>query len=177
MHPSRTAPARPRRPTWLEAGAERRPWHGRQHLLLVVHGCSLVADHARWVVRRDEERVDVPGRDRKPEVVADEAPPARDAVPGARLLRQPVDRLQGLRWIPREVRDPDIAADRDGAAAAVLEGLERRVDAQIRRPGVAVPDARVVRTGQAAVVEGNPHGAVGPGATRRWDLAVGSGAL
>src|SRR6266540_5316475 len=177
MHPSRAAPARPRRPTWLEAGAERRPWHGRQHLLLVVHGCSLVADHARWVVRRDEERVDVLGRDRQPEVVADEAAPAGDAVPRARLLGQAIDRLQGLCWIPREVRDPDIAAHRDGAAAAVLEGLERRVDAEVCRAGIAVPDARVVRTGQAAVVEGNPHGAGRPGGYRRLELVVRVGVV
>src|SRR5215211_7073976 len=71
----------------LEPGAETAPRDGREHLLLVEDRCAAVALHGRRVVRRHHERVDVSGRHRKAEVVADEgACRARVLVRGARHL-------------------------------------------------------------------------------------------
>src|SRR5215467_10744748 len=48
-----------------------------EHLLLVEDRAAFVGSHFGRVVRRDEKAVDVRRRDGQPEVVADEAPPAR----------------------------------------------------------------------------------------------------
>src|SRR6266566_8928695 len=64
---------RVRRGPCSEPGAEVRAWHGREHLLLVVHRPAAVGGHIGWVVRRDEQRVDVAAGDGQAEVVADES--------------------------------------------------------------------------------------------------------
>src|SRR5215218_8125159 len=78
---------------------------GRQDLLLVVDRPALVGRHARRVVRRDEEAVDVAVRDGEAKVVADEAAAggARIAGPGARILRQATAVLARLLRIPGEL--------------------------------------------------------------------------
>jgi hypothetical protein len=91
---------------------------------------------------RDEEPIDPRRRNREAEVVADEGPDrARVPVRGARHLVQPVDRLKRLFGIPRELGDTDVVADRNRTASAVLERLERRVDAEIRPADVPGPAA------------------------------------
>src|SRR5215212_10324154 len=70
----RRARSPPTRSSALVARPEGRSGHDSEHLLLVVDGPAAVGGHRRrGVVRRDRVRVDVAVRDRKPEVVADEA--------------------------------------------------------------------------------------------------------
>src|SRR5712671_1374771 len=106
---------RVRRGPCSEPGAEVRAWHGREHLLLVVDRPAAVGDHIGWVVRGDEQRVDVAAGDRQAEVVADESP--RTVGVGAHTLAQAADRLARLLGIPAEIGDPRVAADRHRAAS------------------------------------------------------------
>jgi len=55
--------------------AEGRARDGLQHLLLVVDGAAAVGDHVGGIVGRHREGVNVPPRDREPEVVADGGSP------------------------------------------------------------------------------------------------------
>src|SRR5207247_7915764 len=89
------------------------------------------------------------------EVVADEAAPvrARIARPGARVLRQPAEVLPRLLGIPRKLGDAPVRPDGQGAAAAVVVGLERDINAEVRPPDVGRQDACVVGARLPAVVE------------------------
>src|SRR5213593_851971 len=147
---------------------DRGAWHLGQHLLLVVDGAALVGGHAGRVVRRDEQAVDVRGRNGEAEVVADEATPARARIPGpgARILREPAEVLPRLLRIPRELRDSPVGRDGDRPTAAVLVGLQRDVDAEVRLSHVRRENAGVVRASLPAVVEGDrdrPAGTAGHG--------------
>src|SRR5881628_948036 len=140
----------------LIAGTDRRARHRREDLLLVVDKAALVRGHARGVVRRYEERVDVPLRDGQAEVIADErVGRARVAMPRARHLPDAADMLVGVHGVPGVLRDPHVAADCDRAGTAVLVGLQRHVDAEVRTADILRKDARIVRTRRATVVEGD----------------------
>ena len=152
---------RPPRTDRSVACAEVGARHGREHLLLVVDRPTAVGDDIGRVVGRDKEGVDVARGDREPEVVADEADAAVRV--GARQLRQTPNGLPWLLRVPAVGSDPVVASDRDGAAAAVLVGLERDVDAEVRASDVGREDARFVRARQTPVVEGNCDGSVRPG--------------
>src|SRR6266550_3892791 len=82
----------------LVARAEARSRDLREDGLLVIDRSAAVVLHsAGRIVRRDEQRVDVPARDRKTEVVADErAGGARIAMRGAGHL---ADAAKILVWI------------------------------------------------------------------------------
>src|SRR5438876_6544280 len=120
-------------PIELEARCDRGAGHRAEHLLLVVDKPALVGGHVRLIVRRDEQAVDVRGRDGETEVVADEAAPirARIARPGARVLRQPAEVLPRLLGVPRRLGDAPVRPDGQGAAAAVVVGLERDINAEV----------------------------------------------
>jgi hypothetical protein len=78
-------------------------------------------------------------------------------------LAQTADRLARLLWIPAEIRDPRVAADRHRAAARVLECLQRDVDAEVRPSDIGGQDARVAGAREAAVVERDGDRAAGAG--------------
>src|SRR5947207_14096124 len=109
----------------LEAAPDRRAWHFREDLLLVIDEAALVGRDVGHVVGRREQAVDVAGGDRQTELIADEAAAGRARIsrPGARILREPAEMLAGLLGIPRELGDPPVGADKRGAAAGVLVGL------------------------------------------------------
>src|SRR5207237_6160163 len=75
--------------------------------------------------------------------------------------------------VPRILRDPDVAALRNGPAAVVLEGLQRGVDAEVGLPGMTGADAAVSWTCEAAVVEGDRNSATGTCGNRGLELVVG----
>src|SRR5205807_8376046 len=70
-------------------------------------------------------------------------------------------------------RDAAVATDGDGAAPAVLVGLERRVDAEVRPAGVGRENARVARARIATVEELDGNGSSGTGCDRRLELVRG----
>src|SRR5262249_49797015 len=77
---------------------ERRARDRREDLLLVEDRSAPVCGHRRRVVRGGEQAVDIRGRDRKAEVIADEAAAVRAGIPriGAGILREAVELLPGL---------------------------------------------------------------------------------
>src|SRR5438477_5215218 len=139
----------------LIPGPEGRSRNGREHLLLVVDRPALVGSHVGGIVRRYEERVDVLRGDDQPEVVADEAPPARARITraGARVLRKATEMLPRLLGIPGVLCDSTIRTDAHCADARVLVRLKGDVDAEVRSSYVGRKNARVARARRPAVVE------------------------
>src|SRR6266516_7284567 len=158
------------------AGAESGSRHSREHLLLVVDGAAFVGGHIRRVMRRDHERIDVLRRDREAEVVADEPAAPRARIPGAGtgVLGEPAEMLARLLLVPCELRDADVSPNRSRSADAVLVGLQRGVDAEVRPADVGGENARVAGARLAAVVEGHRDGAVRAGRDRRLELVGGN---
>src|SRR5439155_1209329 len=172
----RWAPKRMARPLTCRPASpsdpEIRSAHRAEHLLLVIHESAALSGDPGRVVSGDEKGVDVARRDGQPEVVADEAPVARGPVTRAGHLGQTVDGLQRFGRVPRILRDPDVAALRNGAAAVVLEGLQRGVDAEVGLPGMTGADAAVGWTGAASVVEGDRNRATRTCRDRGLELVV-----
>ena len=90
-------------------------------------------------------------------------------------LGQAIDGLQGLRRVPRIFRDPDVVACGNGPGPAVLERLQRGVDAEVGLAGMAGADAGVSWTCEAAVIEGDRNRAIRTCCDRRLELVVGVG--
>jgi len=86
--------------------------------------------------------------------------------------RVDVPRRDGLLRIPRELRDRDVARDRNGSSrgSRVLVRLQRSVDAEVRAEHVRRKHARIDRARQASVVERRCDRASGPGRGRRLEL-------
>ena len=84
----------------------------------------------------------------------------------------PADLLLRLVGVPGELRDADVAADRDRARgrAGVLVGLQRDVDAGVGVAAVLRQDARVDRAVGAAVVERDGDRAARAGGDRGLEL-------
>src|SRR5439155_3018105 len=103
---------------------------------------------------------------------ADKAAPARARIAraSARVLREAPEVLPGLLGVPAELRDAPVRAEPDGAAATVFVRLDRDVDAEVRPTHVGPEDARVVRAGRPAIVEGDRDRA--PGADRDRGLEL-----
>src|SRR5207249_3090350 len=135
---------------------------------------AFVRLHFGGVVGGDVEGVDVRVGDREAEVVTDEGVAcAGVAVRGAGDLPEAVDVLGGFHRIPAVLGDADVRPDRDGAAAGVLVGLERGVDAEVGQADVFRADALVVRAGEAPVVERDRDRAVRPGGHGGLELVGG----